>query len=62
MPDSKRPSDSELRVMFVGLGSAMGVQRYTGQHPTAAAREFADRAMAIVKELEARCARERGVE
>ena len=48
----KDRDDHELHAALVALGVSMGVQRYVGQHPTAAAHEFADKAQAVIRIVE----------
>jgi hypothetical protein len=47
-------TDNSLRPALVRLGTTLGVKRYPGQHPTDAAHEFADAAMAVIKILDYR--------
>lgn len=42
----------ELRPALVRLGKTIGGRRYTGQHPTEAAHEFADAALEVLGQLE----------
>lgn len=46
--------DRELRRQLVMLGVTLGTKRYTGQHSTEAAHEFAERALSVVKTIEDR--------
>lgn len=48
------PDDHEVRRLLVYVGLALGAKRYVGQHPTAAAHEFADAALGVVKAMENR--------
>jgi hypothetical protein len=46
--------DTQLRIELVRLGSSLGVKQYAGQHPTAAAHEFADKMLPVLQTMEDR--------
>ena len=47
-------ADNELRPLLVALGLTVATERFVGQSKTAAAHEFADAALRVIKAIEQR--------